>query len=96
MSKESVQYQEALVYAQSRDYFKKLRYIPEQATRRITRQGVEMELEQQIKSTSDELDKLITEGGEQERVTVLMSHYDDLLDLRTLNMMADLQRRRRH
>ena len=55
-----------------------------------------MELEQQIKSTSDELDKLITEGGEQERVTVLMSHYDDLLDLRTLNMMADLQRRRRH
>ena len=34
MSKESVQYQEALVYAQSRDYFKKLRYIPEQATRR--------------------------------------------------------------
>ena len=62
--------------------------------RRVNRQGVEMELEQQIKSTSDELDTLIAEGGNQERIKTLMGHYDDLLDLRTLSMMADLQRRR--
>jgi len=53
-----------------------------------------MELEQQIKSTSDELDKLIAEGGNQTRIDALSEHYDDLLDLRTLQMMVDLQRRR--